>query len=120
MSNELTVTGIVRFDNGSISVDFGKASIKLDVSGDKYVHRIQEIGTSEEAIGLGDLGTPGYAIFFNRDSTNFVEIRPATGVADLVKLKAGEIAVFRITSDATPYAIADTAAVDLEYLIIED
>jgi hypothetical protein len=48
-----------------------------------------------------------------------MEIRADTGVADLIRLEPGDVCLFRVTDDATPYGIADTAAVEFEYLLIE-
>lgn len=88
------------------------------ISAGQYIRQKQSIGTSEEAIVLGEITTPGWAMFINRDSTNFIELRVATGGAKFAKLKAGEFALLRLGSGAqVPYAIADTAACVLEYLI---
>jgi hypothetical protein len=56
------------------------------------------------------------------DATNYVSIRPATGAANAVELKAGEFSgPFRLARTATaPFAIANTASVSLEYWIFED
>ena len=64
----------------------------------------------------------GFCVLINRDSTNFVEYRSATGSAnDHVKMKAGEPAVFRFGSNVSaPYLIADTAPCDVEVLLFED
>ena len=121
MANEATITVSLAFAKGNVdSIARSKTAASFDVSGSKYHAAVQAIGTSEEAIVLGDVSSPGWAYFENLDSANFVEIRPNTGVADMLKLKAGEVAVCRLASDSVPYAIADTAAVNLEYLIIED
>lgn len=120
-ANEITTTGSISFAKGNVAaVSRALANLSVTVSGSKYVSGVQNIGTSEEAISLGDLGTPGWAWFKNLDGTNYIEIRPNTGVADLIKLKPGEFALFRITSDAVPYAIANTAACNLEKIIFED
>lgn len=90
----------------------------LDVSGDCFVHGTQSVGTSEEEITqLADLGTPGYMLIKNTDSTNYVEVGSTTGVYD-IKLLAGEIALYRHNS-ATVYAKANTAACLVEYTLIE-
>lgn len=119
MADELTISASLAFLKGSFTVDLSVSGLQFTVSGTKFVHNIQAIGTSEEAIQLGDVGTPGFALFINRDATNFVEIRPGTGDADMIKLKPGEPAMFRFTS-AAPYAIADTGACNVEYVIIEN
>src|SRR5690606_32079954 len=103
------------------SVDEALAALDVDVSGDQLLVTIQNIGTSEEAIGLGSLNTSGlgWCWLKNLDDTNYVEIRGESGGADLIRLNAGEAALFRLAADATPYGIANTAACDLAIAIIE-
>jgi len=85
------------------------------------LHKVASIGTSEEALDLGDCGTGGWFMAKNLDDTNFVSIRQGTGASDLIRLRAGEVCLFRLDADATaPYIIADTASVDVEYLLLED
>ena len=121
MSKEITVAGRLVFDDGKTRVAFHKGAIEIDSSGKQVIHHVQSIGTSEGALDLGDFTSLGVAMFYNRDAKNFVEIRPAAGVADFLKLKPGEFAgPMRLASDAAPRAIANTAAVELEYIIIED
>jgi len=119
MANELTATCSLRFSKGGREVSKSYSGVQIDVSGDKWVFGVQEIGTSEEAIDVGDIGTTGFLIAKNLDSTNFISIRPGTGTANLVKLKAGEPCMFRLALNG-PWAISDTAACDLEYLILEN
>jgi len=59
-------------------------------------------------------------MFRNLDATNFVEIGyDDSGFKNVIKLKAGETFITRISQSA-PYAKADTAAVELFYIIYED
>lgn len=118
MANELTLSASLKFVKGVKNASFGKSGIQLDVAGKNYALKTQTIGTSEEAIALGDVATPGYILVYNSDSTNFVSIRSGTGAANLVKIPAGGVALFDCEASA-PYAIADTAAVDIEYLLVE-
>jgi hypothetical protein len=123
MANELTVSVTLSFQKGTGSKIALALSGVFDVAGSAFIHGVQEIGTSEEAISLG--GVPaanvGYMICKNLDATNFISIHPATGVVDLVKLNPGEPALFRLddTDAQAPYALADTAACDLQYIIVE-
>ena len=81
----------------------------------------QTVGITEEAILLGDVAVGGVWFVQNLDSTNFVEIRAGTGLTDLIKIKAGEWAIFRTSTDATaPFAIADTAPVQVRFLRFEN
>ena len=120
MANEITLTAALKFLKGDTDTSFSKSGLLIDVAGTDYVRMTQQVGVSEEALDLGGLSTLGYILMFNLDSTNFVEIRPATGVADMIKILAGECALFRMADGVTaPFVIADTAIVQVEYLMIE-
>lgn len=89
----------------------------ISMTGTEFIHGVQLIGITEEAITIiSDIATPGVCIFRNLDATNFVEVG-LTG-SYTVKLKAGEPCVFR--ANGTLYAKADTGACRLEYWIFED
>lgn len=125
MPGEITVTASLVYVKGAINKSLLHVATAIDLigAGARYHAGVQSIGTSEEALKLGDLSgnTLGFAMFRNLGTTNFVEIRVATATADLIKLKPGEIALFRFADGVTaPFAIGDTAASDLESLIIED
>lgn len=84
----------------------------------KFVRHKQNIGTAEEAVQLAEVTAPGWAIFVNLDVTNFINLKVATSGAIFAKLKPGEFALLRLGSGAqVPYAIADTAACQLEVFI---
>lgn len=118
MANELTLVVAMTFSKGGAENQRSE-SIQVTVTGDAFTHEIQEIGTSEEEVAQGaEVGTPGYMFVKNLDSTNYIEIGSTSGVYD-IKLKAGEIALYRHNS-ATVYAKANTAACNLEYWLIED
>jgi len=117
MSNELSVTAKLRFSKGGAKVTRAITDL-IDITGDAFTHEVQSVGTSEEELAQGaDLGTPGYVLAINLDSANYVEIGSTTGVYD-IKLKAGEIALWRHNS-ASVFAKANTAAVLVEYIICE-
>jgi hypothetical protein len=120
MANEVSITCTLSFSKGSLADAFELGLKQATMSGADFVHKTQLIGTSEEAIQLGsDIGTNGWFMAVNRDPTNFIKIRAATGVADTCKLLPGEPCLFRLAG-AAPYAIADTGACQLEYLLIEE
>lgn len=118
MANEITVSANLAFSKNGTRVSFGKTGLQFDVSGDDYLHQTQVIGTSEEALALGDV-TPGMILIFNTDTTNYVSVRSGTGAANLIKIPAGEFCLFRLEASA-PYLIANTASVRIEYLLIEN
>jgi len=121
MPNEFTLTGILDYsDSEGTKFALSVLEKKISITTKKFIHAKPSIGTSEEALDLGELsGALGMCIAINWDSTNYCEIRMATGAAnDHIRLNAGEFAIFRFGSDVTaPFAIANTAAVQLEYAI---
>lgn len=124
MADELTLTVAFSYEKGTIPT-FARtlaSDLGITVSGNRFHHNVQNISTSEEALGLGDLSSPfGWFFAVNRDSTNYLEIRSATGSGnDIIRLNAGECCALRLGSDiSAPYAIANTAACDLEYVIFQ-
>ncbi len=89
------------------------------MAGSRVVDDTQLIATSAEAIQMGEITTPGWCYIKNLDAANFVSIRNGSAGADVIKLLAGESAFFRWPSTAVPYAIADTGACYIEYIIAE-
>lgn len=117
MANELTLRASLSFSKSGAQVQRSEG-ITVSVTGDAFTHETQSVGTSEEQLAQGaDLGTPGYVLVINHDTTNYVEVGSTTGVYD-IKLLAGEFALYRHNS-ATVYAKANTAACLVEYIIIE-
>ena len=95
-------------------------NLNFTQAGEGQAGGIQNIGTSAENIGVGDVATEGYAVFKNLDSTNFVEIGwDSTGFQSAFKLLAGMVAVVPLNPSRTWQAKADTAAVELFYSILE-
>jgi hypothetical protein len=123
VSDEISLAIRFTFEKGGTAVSFPDGTARemsIDVSGSRYVRNRQQVGTSEEALELGDIATGGYFVARNCDDTNYVEIRSGTGATDLVRLNAGEVCCFRLSSDAAaPYVIANTAAVELEYVLVQ-
>jgi hypothetical protein len=121
MADEITVSGYLKIDSPAYDLleAMERTGLRFDLSGTEFVHSIQSIGTSEEAIALGDVATPGWFFCVNLDDTNYVELRPGSGAADFARLNPGEFCVLRLAADVTLYAIANTAAVRVEYLLAE-
>lgn len=119
MANELTVNASLGYAKNSYTVTLARTGANFNVSGTKYHQAVQTIGTAEEALNKGDIGTIGYCLLINRDATNYVSIRRATGEGNMIKLKPGEFALFRCEATA-PFAVANVAACELEVLMIED
>jgi len=117
MADELSINATISFSKGGAKVNRSE-SASVTVTGDSFIHNVQSIDTSEEVVLEGtDLGTPGYMWIKNLDATNYVDVG-LTG-AYQVRLKAGEIALYRVASSAAIYALANTGACLVEYVLIE-
>jgi hypothetical protein len=75
---------------------------------------IQDVGTTAEALVLGDLTTVGAVFIKNTDATNYVEIDSASAMDKFPqKLLPGESMILR-PQTVTIYAKANTAACALQ------
>lgn len=121
MADEITVSAALKGLRSDWSKGLDKIGLQFDMTGTKYQDGVQTVGITEEALDLGDVGTPGYVLLINLDTTNFVSIRPATGAANTIRLDPNfGLALFKLGSGATaPFAIADTAACRVQYLLLE-
>lgn len=118
MANEITLRAELSFSKSGSAASRESGTLTFDMSGADFARLTQTIGTSEEALNIGDVTTCGYLWIKNKDATNFVELRPASSGDDMIKLGPGQVALFPLTT-STPYAIADTAACIVEYLLLE-
>lgn len=118
MANELTLSASLKFEKSGRKVDFSKPGVQLDVAGTDFVFQTQTVGNSEEALDIGDVTSPGYILIYNNDASNFIEVRAGSSEADVVKVRAGGVALFELAT-ATPYVIADTANVEILFALIE-
>ena len=116
MANEITMSFQTLLNNGGLSDSYSSGSIAIDQTTAKMVRNVQTIPTANTALSLGSVSTPGVAIFVNLDDTNFVDIG-LTG-SYFVRLKPGEAFVMRLAG--APFALADTASVELFYIIYDD
>lgn len=119
MANEFTLSIFCKNENDGITVSSG--TLRFDQTGTAPFANEQVVGTTREQLTIGaDVSTPGFALFRNRDATNFVEVGPTNDdTSYFLKLKAGEWAIMRLAS-TTLYARADTANVKLWYKIYDD
>lgn len=120
MANEITVSMSLSFLKGGIGSSLSFSDLKFDVSGTDYFQGTQGVAqTADEALNLGHLGTPGWCMIQNTDATNYVTVRFQNDDGDCIKIKAGETACFRFGATA-PFVKANTADVQINYLLIED
>ena len=118
MSNEISISASISFSKGGASVQRAEG-IQVTVTGDAFSHEVMSILTTAGGTLLvegGDVGTAGYILLKNLDATNYITVGLSGQYS--IKLKAGEIALFRAA--APIYALANTATCLVEYLIIEE
>lgn len=120
MANELTVTGTLAFTKAPVDqITMNVAGKSFNVAGTRYVRGVQNVDTTPEAIGIGEITAPGWFFIKNLDASNYVEILTAAAGAAFLRLKPGEFAVGRFGVTA-PAAQANVAAVNIEFMVVED
>lgn len=116
-ANELNVNTTFTFTKNGATLQ-RSISGNVTVSGNISQYGVQTIGTSDETIPLGDVGTIGYVYIHNLDATNFV-IFGSDGSVYPNKAKATEPALVR-WNGAAVHIKANSGACKVEYAIIED
>jgi len=113
MANTFVGSAEFRWSNAVPVVVQHSTVINSTQTGNQSIQNIQTIGTSAEAIVVGDV-VPGYLYFKNTDATNYIDLGiENTAITPIVfRLKAGE-GVLVPTTNATWYAKANTAPCDL-------
>jgi hypothetical protein len=122
MANEIRTSIDLRVSKGNLSLSKRIANA-FDMTGTRYCAKVQSIGTGFELVDIDtDVVIAGWAVFINHDPTNYVEIgfedSGSLAFTPLLKLLPGEFQLFRLATK-TIVARANTAAVDLEFLVLE-
>ena len=123
MANEISYLVQMGLANGGLSDSYRSSTLRADQSSALLVRIVQEVGLVEEALQTVDIITPGFALFANLDSTNYVEIGSfiAAVFYPFIKLKPGEQSLCRVgVTAAQLYAKADTATVSLFFILYDD
>jgi hypothetical protein len=120
MANEISISASLTWTKSGATISGASSSTITQVE-ENVLGNVQIIGTDSETIKFGDVTTPGYLFFRNRDTTNFVQIgiaEIASAANAVITLKAGEGAILptRLTGW---HAKADTAPINLLVIAIE-
>lgn len=128
MANELTMQlqSLLRY--AGVSDQYASGAKVVSQANQFFVKGVQVIGfAASEPIDVGGeitLPNIGFVIFQNLDATNYVEIGSWDGMTFYpgIKLLAGEIAIGRWSPNqvSLPYALANTANVNLFYTMYAD
>src|SRR5438067_1082817 len=117
MANEISISQTLRLSKTGVSASLA-SSFTADQLGDKYQAGVQIVGTAEESLDKGDIGTIGYIAFKNLDATNYVHMGITTGGYSII-CKAGKGGLIPWNNATAPKVKADTASCEVEYLMIE-
>ena len=118
MANTATITATFAYSDPLSSDELIPPDISATIATVGYTRLKQSIATSSTAINLGALSTPTWAIFINRDPTNYIELKVSSSGAIFAKMLPGEWCILRLGSGAqVPYAIANSGACLMEFLI---
>lgn len=125
MASEINVNATLNAQKGSIALSrtFNKVVNWTVARNSAAVQNIAAGGTAGVALTVNaSVTTFGWAYFNNLDAANFIEIgvQVAGTFYPLVRMEAGEPAFFRLAQGITLYARANTAAVDLEFGILNN
>lgn len=120
MSDEVELNASLRYDDSEGTETFLELVEGLfDVTTKKVTRLKQNVGTTEEALLLGDVSSLGWVLVINRDATNYVNVKTGTSGTIFAKIPPGAPLLLHFGSGVTaPYVIADTAACDLDILLI--
>jgi hypothetical protein len=119
--DDITISMSWTYDVGGRKRSLPSTTTKFSVGTNNVIENIQNIGTSEEALTMGEVTNPGFAYFKNLDTTNFIEIGQYdvnTNFVAFVKIETNAACVLWLGTTA-PYAKADTAACKLDYVIAD-
>lgn len=120
MAAEITIRGLLSFMKGD-AAKFDQGEILVTMAGTKWLEARQTIGTTAEALNLGEVPAgSAWLVIKNRDTTNKVFVLPASGGVALIEVQAGETSgPFRFASTVTaPFVQAVTGPVDISYLLV--
>lgn len=127
MANEITVTAVLQYNNtakGLPNEILSLNSVSFSITGVNYQKGSMTVPTTAggTAIPLGGVSTSGGWCFVkNTDSTNYCQIMTAVSGTAFIRLMPGEAAVFRLDAGITaPAALANTASIKLDYMILEN
>lgn len=125
MSQEIDITVSCAYEDavgmtGQVEI----ANLLVTLATARLHHTKQNVGTSQEAINLGDVSTLGIMILVNLDPTNYIEVKHATGGTVIAKLfPKGSVAglnfcVLQVGSGITaPFVIANSSACEMEIFL---
>ena len=106
-------------NSNTVPHSVGTIEYRSDQSGVDHEMGTQEIGTSEENITWStDIGDEYWLYIRNLDTTNYVQLGFATGVYG-IRLRAGDFMLIPLEPGTSIFALANTAACQVQYAVYE-
>lgn len=95
--------------------------LSVQTISDQCQHLVVDVDTTGTQLTYSKVANMGYLWIRNNSPDNFVLLKTASDGFAFAKLLPGEIAFFRCGSTSfIPYAVADTAPCEIEYLLISN
>lgn len=122
MSNEIKLTVNLKVTNGDYKGSLPMGQLSLDQTTQGAQSGIQNVGTTAEDLDVGDVSTPGILVMRNLDTTNFVEIGKdvSSSFEKIGRMKPGDPFVMRVAAGVTLQLKADTAACNVQVMLLEE
>ena len=117
MANEITIAVQLNVTKNGATVA-ASPSVVQTMTGDQMLSNVQIIGTTNEALVIGDVTPTGWFFIKNLDATNYVEVFLDNGNAQLAaKLLPSEFCLLK--PGANIYARANTGACNCQIIAVE-
>lgn len=119
MANEISFSASLSSTKTGLTVA-GSGSLNATQTAAAMLAAVQTVGTSSEAISLGDITDLGYLFVKNQDLTNFVYlslVSPPTASNSFCKLLPGEFVMVPCKQELV-YGLADTTACDCQVVAV--
>jgi hypothetical protein len=121
MSQEITLRAALSFAKSGRSAFADSLDVSIDMAGTKGLDTVQTVGTTEEALVLGEVPAASAHYWIkNLDATNPVDLKPATGGTVTTRILPGRVAMGQFgPSVSAPFVQATTAPVDIRVVLIQ-
>jgi hypothetical protein len=124
MAGEIGITLRVRTTKDNFKADYNPGSQSIDQNAVGSDGGVVTVSTGGTTLSMSKLDTLGVFSATNTDASNFVTIGPSTSTGSAPhlyqKFKPGESHVLRLHPGVIVRGIADTAAVKLQFEVLED
>jgi len=120
MANEITANIRIQLANADLKNEFNPGRIQINQTGQGMFNSVRSIATTETSVSLTGITTPGLAIIYNLDQTNYCELGFETTKTP-IKLRGNAVpnVIDLNSSTTTLYLKANTAATKVHIIVFE-